>query len=72
MRLPAFLCGPSGGIQTHEPRGPKPRVLSAELHPDIQFFTMIEEEKRKSKFPLSVVKAVVSGDFGAGKSNGNF
>ena len=39
--LPAsFLSmqvGPSGGTQTHEPRGPKPRVLSTELHPDNHF-----------------------------------
>ncbi len=33
-RLPTKL-GPSGGAQTHEPRGPKPRVLSTELHPGI-------------------------------------
>ena len=26
--------GPSGGAQTHEPRGPKPRVISNELKPD--------------------------------------
>ena len=35
LRLPS---GPSGGAQTHEPRGPKPRVLSTELHPEICFF----------------------------------
>lgn len=28
-------AGPGGGIQTHEPRGPEPRVLSTELHPDV-------------------------------------
>ena len=36
-RMTLTVFGPSGGAQTHEPRGPKPRVLSTELHPDIRF-----------------------------------
>lgn len=31
-------AGPSDGIQTHEPRGPEPRVLSTELHPDVELY----------------------------------
>ena len=34
--------GPSGGAQTHEPRGPKPRVLSTELYPDIKLEMVLE------------------------------
>ena len=64
--------GPSGGAQTHEPRGPKPRVLSTELHPDIQFFCMIPCEERKSKFFVSVGGAVVTPNFAGVFQPGNF
>ena len=45
------------------PRGPKPRVLSAELHPDIHFSAMIPRRGRKSKIFLSVVIYVVKATF---------
>ena len=45
------------------PRGPKPRVLSAELHPDIHFSAMISRREGKSKIFLSVVIYVVKADF---------
>lgn len=45
------------------PRGPKPRVLSAELHPDIHFSAMIPRRGRKSKIFLSVVNPVVKAAF---------
>ena len=41
------------------PRGPKPRVLSAELHPDIYFSAMIPRRGVKIKIFLSVVIYVV-------------
>ena len=45
------------------PRGPKPRVLSAELHPDIHFSAMIPWRAVKIKIFLSVVIYVVKADF---------
>ena len=42
---------------------PKPRVLSAELHPDIHFPAMIPRRGRKSKIFLSVVIPVVKAAF---------
>lgn len=45
------------------PRGPKPRVLSAELHPDIHFSAMIPRRTVKMKFFLSVVIPVVKAAF---------
>ena len=45
------------------PRGPKPRVLSAELHPDIHFSAMIPRRGVKIKFFLSVVIYVVKAAF---------
>ena len=45
------------------PRGPKPRVLSAELHPDIHFSAMIPRRRVKIKFFLSVVIPVVKTAF---------
>ena len=42
---------------------PKPRVLSAELHPDIHFSAMISRREGKSKIFLSVVIYVVKADF---------
>ena len=32
------------------PRGPKPRVLSAELHPDIQFLPLYHGERENQRF----------------------
>ena len=45
------------------PRGPKPRVLSAELHPDIHFSAMIPRRGVKIKIFLSVVIYVVKAAF---------
>ena len=45
------------------PRGPKPRVLSAELHPDIHFSAMIPRRRVKIKIFLSVVIYVVKAAF---------
>ena len=45
------------------PRGPKPRVLSAELHPDIHFSVIIPRRGVKIKFFLSVVIPVVKAAF---------
>ena len=45
------------------PRGPKPRVLSAELHPDIHFSAMIPRRAVKIKIFLSVVIYVVKAAF---------
>ena len=45
------------------PRGPKPRVLSAELHPDIQLSAMIPRQAVKIKIFLSVVIYVVKAAF---------
>ena len=42
---------------------PKPRVLSAEPHPDIHFSAMIPRRERKSKNFLYVVKHVVKAAF---------
>ena len=54
-RLLSFLSGWS--------YSPKPRVLSAELHPDIHFSAMISRREGKSKIFLSVVIYVVKADF---------
>ena len=61
--------GPSGGAQTHEPRGPKPRVLSTELHPEIQKYHT--RKNRKSNFIVVkiVAKAMQLGTFGFLKSH---
>ena len=45
------------------PRGPKPRVLSAELHPDIHFPAMIPRRGVKIKIFLFVVIPVVKAAF---------
>ena len=64
---PALHC--AGGFWSEwrgsnsRPRGPKPRVLSAELHPDIHFSAMLPRRAVKIKFFLSVVIYVVKGDF---------
>ncbi len=54
------------------PRGPKPRVLSTELHPDIRFFCMIPCGERKSKFFVSVGGAVVKPKIAGVFQAGNF
>ena len=54
-RLLSFLSGWS--------YSPKPRVLSAELHPDIHFSAMISRREGKSKIFLSVVIYVVKPTF---------
>ena len=61
--------GPSGGAQTHEPRGPKPRVLSTELHPEIQKYHT--RKNRKSNFIVVkiVAKAMQLGTFDFLKSH---
>ena len=64
---PALHC--AGGFWSEwrgsnsRPRGPKPRVLSAELHPDIHFSAIIPRRGRKSKIFLSVVICVVKAAF---------
>ena len=64
---PALHC--AGGFWSEwrgsnsRPRGPKPRVLSAELHPDIHFSAMIPRRAVKIKFFLSVVIPVVKAAF---------
>lgn len=60
------VFGPSGGAQTHEPRGPKPRVLSTELHPEIQKY-----HTRKSNLIVVkiVAKAMQLGSFDFVKSH---
>ena len=52
------------------PRGPKPRVLSAELHPDIHFSAMIPRRTVKIKFFLSVVIPVVKAAFAPPSATG--
>ena len=63
------VFGPSGGAQTHEPRGPKPRVLSTELHPEIQKYHT--RKNRKSNFIVVkiVAKAMQLGTFDFLKSH---
>ena len=64
---PALHC--AGGFWSEwrgsnsRPRGPKPRVLSAELHPDIHFSAMIPRRGVKIKIFLSVVIYVVKAAF---------
>ena len=50
------------GLKGERP-APKPRVLSAELHPDIHFSAMIPRREGKSKIFLSVVIPVVKAAF---------
>ena len=51
---------------------PKSSAIPPSLHPDIQLSAMIAEEKRKSKFFVSVGIYVVKGEFGARICNGRF